>query len=224
MLLLVGLALAAPTERSGCDPAAALSEVVSRGAREAYLCVSRAEVGKELVLAEMAKDPLGERSGRSDGRLTRALALWLLERTDRAMDPDLLARLAPADRRLLADGIRARRGRASPSPEHAAVFGQLSWYAPTPGYTDARLRPIDRANLALVDPAVRLLPPPDEEEGDEEAPAASGVSVATPATCGCASGGGRTGLGVGLAALVALLGVARRRGDQARDQARARTR
>lgn len=190
--LVVGLALAAAPD---CDPAAALAEVLVNGTRDAYLCLSRAEAGEQLVLTKMAMDPLAE-----PNRLTRALVLWLLERPDRAMEPELVARLSPADRRLLADGIRARRGRASPSPEHAAVFGQLPWYAPVPGYTDARLRPVDRANIEVVDPAVRLTPPVAEEAGNAPASAA--------APCGCAVGG-ESGF---VALLLAALGLSRRRG------------
>lgn len=218
MLLLVGLALAVTPEAAvsaDCDPATVVDELVASGRRDAYLCLAGAENGKDLILGAIAKDPLGEHN-----RLTRALVLWLLERTDRPMDPDLVARLSPADRRLLADGIRARRGRASPSPEHAAVFTQVPWYAPMPGYTDARLRPIDRANLDIVDPAVRLTPPPAEgeagDEGEEEAAAAPAapdrVGADTPNLCGCASAAAPSGaFGLGAGALVVLLGAARRR-------------
>ena len=123
ILVLAGLSLAAD-----CDPKAALPRVVSSGDREAYVCLSEAEEGKDLILTEIAEDPLGEHP-----RLTRALVLWLLERTDRPMDPQLVAALSPADRRLLADGIRARRGRASPSAEHARIFQNLDWYDPIQG-------------------------------------------------------------------------------------------
>ncbi|MDP2314078.1 MAG: YARHG domain-containing protein [Pseudomonadota bacterium] len=196
ILLLVGLVYAAD-----CDPAAVLDELRASGPRELYLCVSKAEEGKDLLVAELLKEPAGSE------RLTRALVLWLLERTDRPMDPDLLARLSPSDRRLLADGIRARRGRASPSPDHAEVFRQLPWYAPVPGYNDARLRPVDRANLDAVDPAVRLVPPPAEPggEGDADAgPAEGRVSAQTPNLCGCGPAD-RGGLGFFAVALAAAL-------------------
>lgn len=197
ILLVVGRALAA------CDPAAMLDELEARGTREAYLCVAEAESGKDVVLAAIADDPPAEHP-----RATRALVLWLLERSDRAMDPDVIARLTPADRRLLADGIRARRGRVSPSPEHAAVFAQLAWYAPVDRYTDGRLLPVDRANLALVDPAVRPAPPV-EPEADAQDVAVTPRALGTPAKCGCASGargGGAAALGV----LLVVLGAARR--------------
>ncbi len=201
ILLLVGRALAA------CDPSAVLVELEASGTREAYLCVAGAETGKDLLLAVIADDPAEEHP-----RATRAIVLWLLERSDRAMDPAVIARLTPADRRLLADGIRARRGRISPSPEHAAVFQQLAWYAPVDRYTDGRLRPVDRANLDLVDPVVRPAPPPVEPVA---APVAvTPRAVGTPARWGCASVGGPGGaLGVGAGVLAALFGVARRRGD-----------
>jgi MYXO-CTERM domain-containing protein len=207
-VLLVGLALAAaPTSTPACDPAKSAATLEESGTREDYLCVSRADTGKDLLLAEIGKDPLGEHN-----RLTRALVLWLLERADGPMDPDDIARLSPGDRRLLGDGIRARRGRASPSPEHAAVFAQLPWYAPMQHYTDGRLRPVDRANLEIVDPAVRLAPPVTVLREDTQLPPAVGEKLGKkpPGMWGCAVGPvGTTGLFT--SALLALLAVVRRR-------------
>ncbi|MES2641552.1 MAG: hypothetical protein V4850_18820 [Myxococcota bacterium] len=205
-LLLVGLAVAAaPTSPTtpACDPATSVAALPENGAREDYLCVSQADTGKDLLLAEIDKDPLGEHN-----RLTRALVLWLLERADGPMDPDDIARLSPGDRRLLGDGIRARRGRASPSPEHAAVFAQLPWYAPMQNYTDGRLRPIDRANLEIVDPAVRLAPTVTVLTEDTLLPPSPAKKP--PGMWGCAVGSvGTTGLFT--SGLVALFAVGRRR-------------
>ncbi len=208
ILLTVALASA-----GACDPAAALAALETSGARDDYMCVIQAENGKDLVLAELLKDPTGKNE-----RRTRALALWLLQHTDRPMDPDVVDKLSPSDRRLLADGIRARRGRASPAPEHAKVFEQFGWYEPVPNYTDARLRPIDRENLAVVDPPVRLTPAPApadpaKPEGKTGGPPPPGgppgdVTAETPNLCGCA-GSGR-GAGVGGIVLAGLL-VARLR-------------
>ena len=145
MILLLGAALAAD-----CDPAASVARLPTSGAQADYLCVMRAEAGKDLLVGAIVASPEGSE------RLTRGLALWLLEHTDQEMDPALIQRLNPADRRLLADGIRARRGRASPSPEHVKVFQQLGWYEPIPNYTDARLRPVDRTNLDKVDPKTKI--------------------------------------------------------------------
>jgi len=207
MLLLVSWAFAAD-----CDPAAALTALPSRGAKEDYLCISKAETGKDLLVTELLKDP-----AKDHARVTRALVLWLLERTDRPMDPAVVARLSPADRRLLADGIRARRGRASPAPEHAAVFANLTWYEPVPGYNDARLRPIDRANLLVVDPPVRAAPAAPSEDGgveEEIAPVILPKAAKTaeaPRMCGCAGVEGG-GVGLGVAGALALVMRRRRRG------------
>jgi MYXO-CTERM domain-containing protein len=205
---------AAWASAADCDPAAALATLPSRGSKEDYLCVSKAETGKDLLVTEMLKDPAADHA-----RLTRALVLWLLERTDRPMDPAVVARLSPADRRLLADGIRARRGRASPAPEHAAVFANLTWYEPIPGYNDARLRPIDRENLLVVDPPVHPAAPDPSDEGADEgvgeiAPVILPKTAKTaeaPKMCGCAGVEGG-GAGLGLLGGLALLTRRRRRG------------
>ncbi len=186
---------------AACDPVEHLANL-RQGDHDAYMCFMRAEAGRDVLLSEIAGAPAG--SGTE--RLTRALALWLLERTDREMDAALVAKLAPADRRLLADGIRARRGRASPAPEHAKVFAQLGWYVPVRTYTDGLLRAIDRANLEVVDPRTRPKPPPAAAE--LRAPAGEEpVTAQTPNLCGC----GATGAPLGLALLAGLLPLLRRR-------------
>jgi MYXO-CTERM domain-containing protein len=199
---------------AACDPAAALPSLRAHGAQADYLCVAGAEEGKDLLLAQIVQNT--DPTGKGDERLTRALVLWLLQRTDRAMDPAVVAKLSPDDRRLLADGIRARRGRASPAPDHVAIFQQLSWYEPDPSYTDARLRPVDRENLALVDPAKKPPPPPPQAPGDAAAPApgadADGTTVTaqTPNLCGCASTSGDAGLVLAGLALLTTLRRSRR--------------
>lgn len=202
------LLAAALAYAGACDPAAAVARLRTDGAREDYTCVIEDDGGRALLEAELLK------GGESTERLTRALALWLLERTDQPMDPAVVEKLAPSDRRLLADGIRARRGRASPAPDHARVFAQFAWYAPVAGYTDARLRPIDRENLAVVDPRVRLTPPPappPETPAEEPAaePAPEGPNL-TQALCGCRSTGGAPAGVALLGALAALVGRRRR--------------
>lgn len=184
----------------GCDPVAALPDVRA-GDKDAYLCVVKADAGKDALLRGL------DEGGEFPQRLTRALALWMLWHSDRPMAPDLLARLGPADRRLLADGIKARRGRASPVPEHATVFAQFSWYEPEPGYTDGRLRDIDRQNLAAIDAANRPRPVAKEEDPDAGLPTPS-VSADAPNLCGCAA---PVPLAGGWGALLALVALRRRR-------------
>lgn len=200
--LLIGLAWP-------CDIPGAIRTLETEGQKEAYDCV---------ITSELAINPLTDAwdvtlPGEARDRLSRAMALYLLQQVDGAFNPMIVARLNPADRRLLADGVYARRGRASPAPEHAKVFAQFGWYKPHAGYTDGRLRPEDRANILLAD-----RPP------DPPAPLAATVAetpseplpivtppAADPGLCGCAavSGAGTAGLW-----LVGLLGLrrARRRG------------
>jgi hypothetical protein len=210
ILLTIAAALAA------CDPAAMLPALVAHGDRDAYHCVTTAEAGRDLLITHLDAAPAG-----GTERLTRALALWLLEHTDRVMDPAVVARLSPADRRLLADGIRARRGRASPSAEHAAIFAQLSWYAPDRTYTDGRLRALDRENLLVVDPPRPPPPPPPPADTDAAEnvvePGPDGVvhggsgaaTLEEPPMCACGVvGPGAALLGIGIA--IGAVGARRR--------------
>jgi len=169
MLLLVALVLAEP-----CDPAEALVALrdTPDAARESYLCLAAHDGARDVLVAALeAPDQevapnLTEAQRVAQGpemaraRTTRALTLWLLHHDTVAFDAADVRRLNPADRRLLADGIRARRGRRSPAPAHDAVFSNFSWYQPDPKYTDARLAPLDRANISVADKPPPAPPPP----------------------------------------------------------------
>lgn len=143
-----------------CDPIAAVATLRTTGDRDAYLCVSGAEVARDPLVAAIVAEP-------DNTRLTRALALWIIERAEQPFDADLVRRLNPADRRLLADAVRARRGRKTPVADHAKVFEQFAWYQPRETYTDSRLTAQDRANIGLADdppppkPPTELPPAPD---------------------------------------------------------------
>ena len=143
------LALAAAPE---CDVDAAVVAVRDEGAPAAYLCLAGADAGDDVL-----RTAIVENEGNTP-RLSRALALWLLSHADIAFPAEDVAVLAPADERLLADGIKARRGRRSPVPEHAAVFEQFAWYAPSATYTDAALRSVDQANLRAMVGAPSAVP------------------------------------------------------------------
>ena len=116
--------------------------------------------------------------------ITRALAIHLLHRTGRAFTGAEVWALAPADRRLLRDGIRARRGRASPALNHAQVFSQFSWYEPDEDYTDRRLTDLDRANSSVLD---RPPPPETATESEPEKPPVVNEPEASSTSCGCAT-------------------------------------
>lgn len=153
-----------------CDVAESITTLRASGTYEAYVCVMKEESARGPIAAAVMDDP-------TNPRLSRALALWLLERADTAWDPDLVRLLPAPDRRLIADGVRARRGRKTPAPEHEKVFLQMDWYNPIPGYSDARLTETDRANIAMADkPPPKVEPPP--------------VETTSPPTQPCGCGGG----------------------------------
>jgi uncharacterized protein (TIGR03382 family) len=140
---------------------------------------------------------IGERT-----RLTRAIALWLLCHPDGAWAADIVRRLGADDRRLLADGVHAVRGRPSPAPEHAKVYAQFPWYQPSPRYTDRLLSETDRANIALADNPPAPPPPPAEPAADLT-PAPAGGPTAK-GMCGCAE----TPSGTASWAILGLAGIA----------------
>lgn len=156
-----------------CDVAAAVETLKASGDRASYLCVTAAEAALAPLDAALEADP-------SNPRISRATALWLLERHDRAWDPALVARLPADDRRLLSDGVRARRGRKTPSPDHEKVFAQFDWYQPSPAYNDRKLTELDRANIALADK-----PPPVAAAVSTEP-----IEQAVPPARGCGCDGG----------------------------------
>lgn len=222
-----------------CDPTAAASSLrASESLRASYLCLAEhAEGGETLVralealrAAPAAKAPLvgtpeeltvaaTQTDTAIAARFTRALTLWLLCHADAAWEPTLVSRLSPADRRLLADGVHALRGRKSPSPEHDAVFAQFAWYKVNPRYTDNLLSATDRSNIDLANRPPPPPPPPVVTDADAAASGAGATGAgatgsaqppvaaeATPADtglCGCASSPAPTPL-LGLLAVFAL--------------------
>lgn len=238
-LLVAGLAspaaLAQPGAEPVADPAYATSPdctldagigvLATSGTKDAYLCVA-SDPGAPIALLA-ALDALQAAADTTDGprnRYTRALTLWLLDHADATWDPALVRRLSPDDRRVLADGVHARRGRASPAPQHDAIFQNLPWYSPDTGYTDGRLTEDDKAKIALADkppppPQAPPAPPPPSDEGTTAPALADGE----PSRCGCASGSGSgdSHIGRALAALAALGALVwRGRAGQATDRTR----
>lgn len=140
--ILFAVSIAAAQEPCNLDEA--IVSVRDQGTFEGYMCLANAEEGPARITAALLETP-------AQPRLSRALAVWMLQRADRELDPLLIEQLSAADRRFLADGIRARRGRKSPVPEHDKAFAQFDWYAPVATYTDGRLKPGDKEKIAALD-------------------------------------------------------------------------
>lgn len=209
-LLLLHRALAADP----CDLAASVTLLQSSGNKDAYLCVAEAEGGAAALCAALdgltgPTDTLAD----ARARYTRALTLWLIDHVDTTWDPAWVRRLSADDRRLLADGVYARRGRASPAPAHDQIFTNFAWYQPKPNYTDGRLSAADREKIAMADkpppapaPTVDLSGDPAIDPAGAEAPPAASSGIG--GVCGCAAAPAPTAwLGVALAGVA----LARRR-------------
>jgi uncharacterized protein (TIGR03382 family) len=209
--LFLPLALAAdPTpDALPCPPPATpyIADLAANGDETSYKCLIQTDgFDKDLVGAingATADDP-------ALPRYTRALALYLAARSDRAFNPEYVRLLNPADRRLLADGVKAHRGRKSPAPEHDAIFQKQSWYAPRPGYTDNQLSDVEKANISLADDpsSVPVAPPVDVPPVMQ--PATDVTAEAPTSMCGCQQAPGVSS--VGLLALALVLGRRRRSG------------
>ena len=182
-----------------------IAAVRERDDAAAVRCLVEQDEAGGALLAAAAAPGVGAE------RLSRALALHLMPRLDRALTGEEVRALQAADRRLLRDAVYARRGRATPAPDHEAVFAMQDWYAPQTNYTNGRLREIDRTNLATIDHPPE--PPPPEPAAAAMAEAAIEVEAEPtepPGTwCGCATGGGAAPWAW---ALVGLVGLRRRRG------------
>ncbi len=206
----------APAPAPVCELAASVAVLATTGSKDDYLCVA-GDPGAPVALVA-ALDALHGDEKTVEGprnRYSRALALWLLQHEDDAWDPIFIRRLSADDRRLLSDGVHARRGRQSPAPEHDAIFRNLPWYRPDPNYNDARLTPADKAQIALADrpPPAPLAPPPPEPEAHHGAKAEDGATPsATSGICGCSALQGRDGWPLAPATvLLAALALLRRR-------------
>lgn len=150
-LLSTAVLLGSPVHAEACEgtPADWIEAVRVQGKRDAYLCIAKTETAGAALLEAIGQEGFAELGGKE--RITRALAVHLLHQLERPLTGEEVRALAPADRRLLRDGVYARRGRPTPSPEHEAVFSQFAWYAPVAEFNNGRLEASDRENIAIID-------------------------------------------------------------------------
>ncbi len=183
----VPAALRVPLEPCEVDPADIVAGV-AEGDQESYLCAVRTPEALDPLVTAILANPEDEAFG---PRYTRALTLHLAARSHDPWEAGHLRLLNPADRRLLADAVKARRGRRSPSVEHDAVFAQQPWYTVDERYTDNKLSRVERDNIDLAnDP-----PPPPPPAAPEAGFGRVGEQPLLPApqreagarTCGCAT-------------------------------------
>lgn len=181
-----------------------LDTLEQAGLRHAYDCVAEDDEALAPLLARIAAKP-------EQDTLTRALAVWRMQRLDQVITDEESRAYNAADRRLMTDAVKASKGRKSAVPAHVAVFEKMSWYTPSETYTDGRLDETDRKNLDLLrEPAPLPEPDPEPEPASPEL-----ELVEKQSGCGCASSPTPGGL-LGVVALVGLAVFARRRGDRAR--------
>jgi len=213
-LLMLGVALAAPGGSCGSTEQS-IEAVRRRGLEVAYRCLADDDEAAAPLIAWLSgegAEPSADRAG--EERVQRALAVHMMQRLDAPVELPSLRAVGAADRRLLRDAVHARRGRRSPARAHEQVFARFDWYEPDDGFSNARLTPLDRENLSLIDAPPKPTPPP-AAEGVAEPASAAVVNEAPPAAaqveswCGCGSGPGSVGAGALMAALMPL--VVRRR-------------
>ena len=175
LLLLVTVALACPD-----DLADNFAPLRSAGDESAYNCLAQDDRSLGLLLEASRLD-----SGPEDHpeRITRAMAVWRMNRLDLEIGAEEARAYNPSDVRLLTDAIKAFRGRRSPSTEHETILERFDWYSPTPQFTDARLTETDAENIAILleppEPTPEVLPPENEAESSRQNRSKA---------CSCASG------------------------------------
>lgn len=133
-------------------------------------------------------------------RYTVALALHLAARAETPWNREHVELLSEADRALLADAVRARRGRKSVAND--ALFQNQPWYRVDTRYSDNLLAETEWENLALIEPSAVREPVAVVTPGAEPP-----ATPSTPEGCGCNA----TPIGGAGVALIAALGLARRR-------------
>lgn len=174
--------------------AAPLEELIRKiravGSKDTYLCLASRDDAGAALLTAAGEEGLGKE------RVTRALTVHWMQRLDQRLPGEVIRALNPDDRRLLRDAVYARRGRTSPSSEHAAVFSQFDWYKPNPRFLNSALKEVDRANIADIDHP----PPPPEPEPAAAVIAEAAPPASTTGRCGCQSAAGAPLFGLLLAA------------------------
>jgi len=129
-----------------------VSNLIERGDVPAYRCM----VALPSAVSELS-DKIRTGTPQTKPRLQRALVFALMQEVESPWEPEVVQLLSPADRRILADAVKARRGRKSPSELHHHIFEQWDWYQPKPGYTDNLLTSVDRTNISMADDPTALL-------------------------------------------------------------------
>ncbi|MCK6522412.1 hypothetical protein L6R49_13350 [Myxococcota bacterium] len=191
-----------------CPPTVAetITTLEAEATRAAYECLAKNDEAGAALIARLADPAVTQ-----PGRVSRALAVWRLHRLDAEIPAEESRAYLPDERRLVGDGVRAFRGRPSPSPDHTMVFEQLPWYKPNPNYTDGRLSDLDKKNIQILDnPPALAAPegPPSAADAMAEAPTAPPPRQSSG--CGsCATNEGD--LAAGLAGLGLSLGLLLRR-------------
>lgn len=181
----VPAALRRPLEPCEGEPATWL-DGVSKGDPDGYLCVVRSPEALEPLLTAIRASAEDEPA---KARYTRALALYLAARSHEPWKANHVRLLNPADRRLLSDAVKARRGRKSASAEHDAIFAQQPWYTVDDRYTDNKLSLVELENTRLADKPPPPPPPKPPEAGFgkvEDQPLLPPPEI-EPRTCGCTS-------------------------------------
>ena len=192
ILTLLGIALAqSPTPDCPKDAQENIQQLAAEGpgARSAYECLAGNPSGQALLIDALNK----AQDDDTTNKLSRALALWRLYRLNTSISAEEARSYQPTDLRLLQDGIRAHRGRKSPSPTHLKVFEKISWYQPNAIYTDSLLTEQDHLNLQM------LLNPPEPVAVKTDAQPEDKVMQRTE--CSCAPGCMSSSSGAGLMAL-----------------------
>jgi len=208
-MLTAGAAFADPLpDPSACtEPLDAyMSAVATGGKRDAYMCLAVLDDAQASLIARL-EDPALVEGARS--RISRALAIHLLQRLDTTIAVEAVRVLEASERNLVRDGIHAHRGRQSASEEHHTVFEQFDWYRPDENFSNRLLQDVDMANIAMLDnppPEPVEEPPPTAADAIAETQAQTGPEV--PTWCGCQAPLGAVG-GLWLAGL-GLVGWRRR--------------
>lgn len=133
--------------------------------REASVPKADLEARRKAIEARIDKGTASPEDRREIRLISKRLGKWVgsgkVAKADRSPleDPTLLDKLLTVEKlrdlsrrdlRLLRNTIYARRGRTFKSHVLTVYFGDLDWYKPDPGYSDAKLTKVDWKNIRIV--------------------------------------------------------------------------
>jgi len=130
-----------------CDKYSIIVELLQYGQKETRLTLDSFWPLPPKMTAKQANQRM--KCGYGEQQLMAAATNSL----DAELNPQHLTLLTARQLRILRNAVYARHGRTFDSKDLKEYFSIRSWYRADPAYTDARLTPVDKRNLEIIQQA-----------------------------------------------------------------------